>query len=242
MYILGDTHGLKPIFQIIDKNKLENCNICHVGDFGLGFQPILRDIHNLQLLNEMLIENNIHLYAIRGNHDFKIFWDKSMGLQLPVFHNLHLVEDYEILNIEGKNIFFCGGAISIDRIPRQKDIPCSWDKNEEFILDEYKLNNILLKLNYHIDIIITHTPPHYCEPIGYNNPIVDYYHDLELKEGNNLKKELQMERHKVTTLYQMIRNSNKLSYGFYGHMHKHYFLEEHGIKHIGLGINELYKI
>ncbi len=193
------------------------------------------------MMDAALMELNIHLYAIRGNHDFKIFWDKSMGLQLPKLHNIHLVEDYTIKEIEGKNIFFCGGAISIDRLPRQLDIPISWDKNERFVFDENKLNHVLASHTKNIDIVITHTPPHFCEPIG-SNVIVNYYHDLELKEGNNLKRELHMERHEVSSLYNIIRDSNKLSYGFYGHMHKHYFLEEHDVKYIGLGINELYKL
>ena len=35
MILLGDTHSLKPVFEIIEKNNIKNSNIIHVGDFGL---------------------------------------------------------------------------------------------------------------------------------------------------------------------------------------------------------------
>ena len=38
MIFLGDTHKIKPIFEIIDMYDIQNENIIHVGDIGIGFQ------------------------------------------------------------------------------------------------------------------------------------------------------------------------------------------------------------
>lgn len=73
MIFIGDTHGIRPVFEVIDKNKIENSNLIHVGDFGLGFEEITKDVNNLKILDEMLIETNNYLYVIRGNHDNPIF-------------------------------------------------------------------------------------------------------------------------------------------------------------------------
>ena len=98
MIFVGDTHGIRPIFNIIEYNSIRGSNLIHVGDFGLGFQDIIRDVKNLLTLDEMLLETNNILYVIRGNHDCPIFWDKSKGLNLPKFKNLRLIEDYSVIN------------------------------------------------------------------------------------------------------------------------------------------------
>jgi predicted phosphodiesterase len=73
MIIIGDTHSIRPIFAAIDDNNIENQNIIHVGDVGIGFLSVKQDVANLQLLDRALIETNNKLYLIRGNHDFKNF-------------------------------------------------------------------------------------------------------------------------------------------------------------------------
>src|ERR1044072_2364430 len=156
LYFIGDTHGLGPIFKIIDKHNLKDCNIIHVGDVGLGFQEITRDIKNLGILDEMCIANDIMLYCIRGNHDNPIFWDRSKGLNLPRLHNVDLVEDYKVLTINGKNILCIGGAISIDRQVRKNDRIPTWWEDEVFKYEPKKLENLAGRYK-NIDLVVTHS-------------------------------------------------------------------------------------
>lgn len=241
MIIIGDTHCLKPIFELIERNKWENKNLIHVGDLGLGFQEIARDVSNLKILDEALIHTNNHLYLIRGNHDFKLFWDKSMGLYLPKFHNLHLMDDNTIKTIEEKVVFFSGGAISIDRSLRKCDIPHpSWDLNENFtpsngIMSIYPKDTI--------DIIITHSCPDFCYPRNNNVPIVNDWHNEELKIGNNLKRELSTERREITKLAEEIGIYQKsVTHWFYGHFHTSKTEIIDNITYKLLNINETYEL
>jgi len=244
MYIIGDTHGLRPVFSIIDKHKLQDQNLIHVGDLGLGFVSIEQDINNLKTIDEMLIETNNHLYVIRGNHDNPIFWNKSKGLNLPKLHNFHLVDDYTVIKIENKNILFVGGAISIDRRPRMDDVPYpSWWADEIFKYDKIKLDKAIANLN--VDIVITHTAPSFCYPKGVGNvDIVDYYHVIEAQHGIDLKQELMTERLQVSMLYHDLTSLCKQNptHWFYGHFHSTKKQKIDNIEFNLLNINELYKV
>ena len=244
MYIIGDTHGIRPIFEIVDNNNLVGKNLIHVGDFGLGFEPIERDLKNLGILDEMLIDTNNTLYVIRGNHDNPIFWDKSKGLNLPKFHNLKLVDDYTVHEIENKKVLFVGGALSIDRRPRMADFPYpTWWKDEEFKYNEIKLHDCLKK-HKNIDVVITHTAPDFCYPTDDNVYIVNHYHIIESAHGVDLKLQLKQERQEMTEMYHdlTIHHGKKPKHWFYGHFHDKKEETHDNIQFHLLDINELFEL
>ncbi len=244
MYFLGDTHSIRPIFTIVDKYKLESENIVHVGDLGLGFQEIRRDVENLILLDEMLIQNNIELYSVRGNHDNPIFWDKSKGLNLPKFHNLHLMDDYTVETIDKKNVLFVGGSISIDRQIRKDEPPYpTWWKDEVFNYDDEKIKKICEKYE-NIDIVVTHSAPNFAYPQSDNVGIVNDWHSVEAAYGNDLKYELKEERSDHTQLYDDLATERgyKIKHWIYGHFHSSKRALINGTEFKLLNINELYKV
>jgi DNA repair exonuclease SbcCD nuclease subunit len=244
MHFIGDTHGLRPVFTIVDKHKFQGQNLIHVGDFGLGFSEIGYDIKNLLLTDEMLLDTDNHLYVIRGNHDNPIFWDKSKGLNLPKFHNLHLVDDFEILTIEGKKILMAGGAISIDRIPRKDDTPYpTWWADEVFKYQRLKLEK-QIKAHKTVDIVVTHTAPDFVHPTDDNVEIVNHYHSVEKIYSRDLKSELRTEREEVTELYNDLTLHYKIkpSHWFYGHFHSTKKRTHDGVVFKLLNINEVYEI
>jgi len=236
MYFIGDTHGVRPIFEIIDKHKLENQNLIQVGDLGLGFQEVQRDISNLLKLDEILGETGNTLYAIRGNHDNPIFWKKDLGLWLPKFQNIHLVDDYQCRLIEDKKMLFVGGAISIDRIVRRDEHPPTWWAGEEFELDSFKLATIERNIQ-NLDIIVTHTAPHFAYPRG-SASIVDNYCQLD----PNLRDDLDRERKYVTAFAELIIKKYKPSQWIYGHFHSSRKEKAMGVDFKLLDINELYEV
>lgn len=238
MYVIGDTHGLRPVFNIIDANQFTGENLIHVGDFGLGFQDVGRDIKNLELLDEALMDTDNQLYVIRGNHDNPIFWDKSKGLYLPVFHNLHLVDDYSVIEIEGQKVLFAGGATSIDRRPRMDDTPPTWWKDEVFRYNKDNIKNLT-----DIDIVITHSAPSFCHPRGSNAGIVNHYAVIEKMHGYDLHKELEDERMLLDDLfYDLHRQHNNIKKWYYGHFHSSKRQSRHGTEFILLNVNEVEEV
>lgn len=244
MHFVGDTHGIGTFLRIMEKKRWENQNIIHVGDFGLGFVEITRDINNLLAMDEALTESGNHLYVIRGNHDNPIFWDKSKGLNIPRLHNLHLVEDFTMINIEGKNVLFAGGAISIDRRPRMDEIPWpSWWKDEVFRYDEDKLESALYGTTGP-DIVVTHSAPDFCHPVSADNYLVNNYHAIEMAHGFNLHEELAAERAEFTRFYNdlVMNYEYKPRFWFYGHFHSTKEQRRNGTLFKLLNINETYEV
>lgn len=242
MYFIGDTHGMRPVFSIVDRLKITNSNLIHVGDFGLGFVSIMQDVKNLEVVDEMLMDTQNKLYVVRGNHDNPIFWDKSKGLNLPKLHNIHLVDDYSVLYIENKKILCVGGGISIDRQLRKDDRPYpSWWQDEEFQWHPGKFNRVV---NNHstMDIIVTHSAPSACYPRGVDAPIVNDWHNVELEHGNKLKGELQMERKKIDMLKDAVLKAYKPTNWFYGHFHTSKTEIIDSVKFQALNINEICEI
>lgn len=233
MYVMGDTHSILGVIQVLKNKNITNENVIHVGDFGLGFQEIRRDLTNLLELDEFCIENNITFYVQRGNHDYKFFWDGS--IKLPKFNNLHLVPDYMRFKIEDKMCLFVGGAISIDRSTRMMDR--TWDINEKFILEPE-----LLEEMFGIDYVFTHSAPNFCEPVVFGD-LVEYYHLQEKKLiGTDLKAELTEERKQITEMYNILIKNNDIQKWCFGHFHRSSYLNIQHTEFICLNINELKKI
>lgn len=240
MYFIGDTHGVRPIFTIIDKHKLENQNLIHVGDFGLGFQEVSRDLKNLALLEEALNGTGNNLYVIRGNHDNPIFWNGD--LHLPKYHNINFVKDHTTVKIQNKVIYFAGGATSIDRSIRIGEHPPTWWVGEKFIYDEKYVSDILSQIKK-IDIVVTHSAPHFAYPQNDYVEIVNHYCEIENKHGLDLREELRAERADHSSLFQKIKDFGFTpSHWIYGHFHSSEKKVISGTEFKLLNINELYEV
>lgn len=239
MHILGDTHSMRKTLMIIGEKGWTGQNIIHVGDFGVGFQEITRDIHDLLLIDEALMAEGNNLYVNRGNHDNPLFWSSSeKGLNLPTLNNIHFVDD-EVRDIESKKILFLGGAISIDRTARKHDYPYpTWWKDEIFLFDG-RLQDKINSIN-EIDVVISHTAPTFVHPTNDNVDIVNHYNMVEKAHGKDLKGELRAERESMDILYKYLEVNNKLpTYWYYGHFHHTKVTRKGNTKFKLLNINEV---
>lgn len=230
--ILGDIHGNFHILKKeIERLQLNNTYLIQVGDFGIGFNKLEHDIKALNELNVFLKEKDIEMLAIRGNHDDPKFFNGDYLLS-----NLKLLEDYTVLDLNGENFLFVGGAISIDRVPRlaemkKKYSKPSWWFDEIFKLDITKIENLR-----NISNIVTHTSPDWCHPENTNgfgylvNQFASY--DMTLLES------LKQERNDMSELFNTIKLNNNIKCHYYGHFHDSKMIEYQGTKHYLLGINE----
>lgn len=244
IFYLGDLHGnFTLINQYIKMYGIKDAHIIQVGDFGVGFNTFEKEKRLLQMTHDVLVKNNIMVWAIRGNHDYKPYFDND-----PFeFTNIKLVKDYTVLNLEGKNILCIGGAVSVDREWRytkaQKlgtyTTPTmgheSWWPDEIFELDIDKLKDLK-----DINIMVTHTAPDYCFPdnkmgLGpFVNGIIKDTGDV------NLKTDLMYERNQMTHAFQIVKMNNDIEHHYYGHFHKSDVLNMYGTKHRLLNVGELW--
>ena len=241
---LGDIHGgFNIINQYIKMYGLKDLDIIQVGDFGVGFNTFEKELRNLKMTNDVLEKNNIHLWAIRGNHDYKPYFDND-----PFnLSNIHLVKDYTVLNLAGKNILCIGGAVSVDRkwrITKKQESGDfnntigheSWWPDEVFELDRDKLGSFR-----DINIVVTHTCPHYCPPdntFGFGPFVEGIIKETGDKE---LRTDLLVERQQVTDAFVILKMNNDIEYNYHGHFHRSDLTIYDGAKYRLLGVNELWE-
>lgn len=244
LLFLGDIHGnFALIHQYVTKYDIKDAIIIQVGDFGVGFNFLSKEKRLLEMYHHVLVKNNVTVYAVRGNHDYKGYFDND-PFELS---NIKLVPDYTVLNINDKNILCIGGAVSVDRVLRytkcQKNGDFTtilgneqWWPDETFVFDEGRLKGFR-----NIDTVVTHTCPHYCHPDNTNGfgpfvqNMIDETNDLELKT------DLMVERNLLTQAFAILKENNKITNHYYGHFHRNHLTEFDDIKHRLLGIGELYE-
>ena len=226
---------------MIRQKGITNTIIYHVGDIGVGFTSYEHEMNQLNHFNEKFKSFGITFYGIRGNHDKPHFFDGSIDMS-----NLKLLPDYTLLNLEGKGVLGVGGATSIDRKPRIQENKDNerkgktnrfWWEKEKFLLDEDELKGFDPGT---IDIVVTHTSPHFCYPRNDNgfHPIVKQFSVNDSK----LETELLLERGKLNQMYEILNKNHNLDKWFYGHFHKHEVTLEGNTEFICLEINQLYDL
>lgn len=241
---LGDIHGnFSLIHQYVKNYDIKDAHIIQVGDFGVGFALLDKERRALGMFHDLFVKNNVIVWAIRGNHDFKPYFDNDpFG-----FSNIRLVPDYTVLELEGKKILCVGGAVSVDRewrytgaqrrgefdvVPGQ-----SWWKDEVFVLEKEKVVDLK-----GINIVVTHTCPSYCPPdntFGFGSFVEGIIRDT----GDvGLKTDLNVERQAMNDLFHYLKiNGNNIDNHYYGHFHKSEVQNYDGIVHRMLGVGELWE-
>ena len=245
LMFLGDLHGqFNIIHQYVKLYDIKDAHIIQVGDFGVGFKTLAKERRLLEDYHTQLVKKNVHVWAIRGNHDYKPHFDNDpFG-----FTNIHLVPDYTVLELCDKRILCIGGAVSVDRkwrytfkqkqgiFENQTLGKESWWPDEVFVLDRDKLSEMR-----NIDIVVTHTAPHYCEPdntFGFG-PFVE---SIVRETGDTeLKTDLNIERQAMTDAFSILKMNNTITHAYYGHFHKSDVMNFDGIKHRLLNVNELWE-
>lgn len=231
----GDLHGEFPtINSTINKLNLSNCAIIFCGDIGIGFEKEEYYNQTFKKLTKVLKKRNIHLYMFRGNHDDKSYFD---GEHFNNFEYIHVIPDYSIIQTPTNNILCVGGAISIDRTLRIRNIDiaalkykghhsCDWNtayencpksywENEPNVYDYTEMANIT-ESGIKIDTVCTHTCPSICQPITKNGVGEWLTVDTALSDDLNAERAICDK-----LLYYLKEHSHPLTNWYYGHFHFH---------------------
>jgi hypothetical protein len=181
---LGDHHGeWSHLLDIIDTKKISDCYLISVGDSGIGFAHKKTQEKNNKWLNMEFKDRNIIFMATRGNHD-----DPShfQGLNRVSLSNFELIEDYTVMEYNGKTIQFIGGAVSIDRTFRKEGHSYWKDEVVHFERDKCKK----------VDVLVTHTTPSWCFPQQFNEMVYGWAReDAYLLEELTNERKTQLKRY-----------------------------------------------
>jgi Icc-related predicted phosphoesterase len=220
MYFLGDIHTeFQVIINFIRKNEGKSeLNLIQVGDFGAGIRSSFDE--DMDYLNEQLGFYNVKLYVIRGNHDDPKYFDGTHNLS-----NIQFLKDYTVLKIEGLNILFIGGAISVDRL-----VSYDYFVDEAIVFDPIKLSEFR-----DIDVVVTHTAPNFAYPKGVNDTVRFY-----AISDKRLIDDVINERNEVAIMFDILNENNKLKHWFYGHFHQTINFKYENTEFHLLGINVLH--
>jgi len=219
IFYVGDHHGdWSQLFWFINRLKIKNCYLISVGDSGIGFKPQKEQLSDIKLLNKKFKKLDIVFMSIRGNHDNPSYYNGDGRIELS---NFELIEDYTVIEHNGKLIQFIGGATSIDRSMRKEGI--SYWSGEGLNFNKDKLQKV--------DTLITHTAPSWCFPQRFNKMVYDWAQDDEY-----LLEELTLEREVMGEIFKVCQPSLHL----YGHFHSSWNEEVNGCKHRLLNINEIW--
>ena len=203
----GDIHdNYDAIPNFIRDQGLDTCAVFQAGDFGIGFEPILKEERRLENLNKRMKHSNSDLFAIRGNHDKPIYFDGT-----TILSNVTLLKDYTVVNINGWNILGVGGATSVDRVDRRG---YWYPKKNDYWADEVlDYNEDILNELRDIDIVVTHSAPNFC------NPLTKSGLQRWIDRDENLETDISIERHLLTRMYDVLSENNNISEWYYGHFH-----------------------
>lgn len=149
LIVLGDTHSVASTIKAVGiiHRKIKGANIVLLGDTGFTFSET-RIPHQLQHLEEIWTKYNSHVYAIRGNHDRRLFFDRGLSNS-----RVTLLPDYSVLGYRGNSILAVGGSISVDRAARLAE---PWDYDYDPLEATVQWEN---REHQHHDIVLAHDVP-----------------------------------------------------------------------------------
>ena len=232
LWFCGDIHGelSNLVWKASRQLEIRNADILVVGDFGAGFgRPKSMDVAYAKICS-VLEENDICLYAIRGNHDDPAFFDGSHD-----YERLHFLPDHRIVELCGKKIYPIGGAVStdidlIDPLTRksrrmQNDSLIRFGSSKRIWWPNEAPVQITETLPDSADIIVSHEAPLSFEPSLLREAHVrDDTWDKVVESRGYL---------------DLVLNTVKPSQWFYGHYHKHFEGIFQGTHYRGLDIAEM---
>ena len=179
IYLTGDTHGrFERIGAFCDKMQTGRDDILVIlGDAGINFHASALDI----LRKEYLAKLPITLLCIHGNHERRPEslpyydereWHDGMVYTEAKYPNILFAKDGEVYDLNGKKAIAIGGAYSIDKAWRIEG-QSWWPDEQPSEATKARVENTLERLDWKVDIVLSHTTPLKYEPVEVFLPGID---------------------------------------------------------------------
>jgi len=223
IFCIGDIHGKFNELAERIRQIPPNSHILCVGDIGLGFE----DSNHPSCLfyaNDVAAEMNTCLWMIRGNHDNPFIFRGQQALWNDSFSHIKLMADVDSLELEGQNIIFVGGAISVDRSHEGRINGYSWWKEEPVHDSSASRVYQIVEEFGPADLLITHAGPITTLPVlDEFDPNIYHY----TQDDPFLLHDINIERTRLSDCVQYSRAPMVV----YGHYHIPLSYENTGVKY-----------
>lgn len=170
-YITGDCHGdFSRILEFCLENETKKDDVMIIlGDAGINYYLDNSD----RELKNILSDLDITLFCVHGNHEARpwetgnyeeVVWNEGLIYVEEEYPNILFAKDGEMYNFNGKKVIVIGGAYSVDKYYRLRN-GMHWFYTEQPD-DEIKqyVEEQLEKVEWTVDIVLSHTVPVEAEP------------------------------------------------------------------------------
>ena len=185
IYITGDTHGdFERVAEFCKRMQTEKEDVLIIlGDAGINYYGGKRDQKTKAFLESLPVT----IFSIHGNHEMR-------PQTIPTYHEMEwcggtvyvedeyphvlFAKDGELYNLGGQRTFVIGGAYSVDKTYRLLHGYNWWPDEQPSDEIKRRVEEKLERLNWDVDVVLTHTAPLRYEPIevflpGLNQNMVD---------------------------------------------------------------------
>ena len=244
LVICGDIHGdfVPLVYEITVRYGMRDTLVIVAGDCGFGFEK--PDAYNniFRRIEKRLVQNNCWIAMVRGNHDDPAYFELQADGNTLIHHaRWQTVPDYTVIQACGRMVLCVGGAVSVDRQIRMREMERHLGKryywpNETVRYDAEALEAIR-DAGLKVDTVVTHTAPSMCE--------------FQSKQGlatwaqcdATLLDDCKAERAAMDDIIVHLKHDkHPLERWYYGHFHNSWHSEIDGVWFTMLDIMELLEV
>jgi DNA repair exonuclease SbcCD nuclease subunit len=244
LVICGDIHGdfVPLVYEITVRYGMRDTLVIVAGDCGFGFEK--PDAYNniFQRIEKRLVQNNCWIAMVRGNHDDPAYFELQADGNTLIHHaRWQTVPDYAVIQACGRMVLCVGGAVSVDRQIRKREMERHLGKryywpNETVRYDAEALEAIR-DAGLKVDTVVTHTAPSMCEFQSKQGLATWAQCDATLLDDCNA------ERAAMDDIIEHLKqDKHPLERWYYGHFHNSWHSEIDGVWFKMLDIMELLEV
>ena len=242
--ICGDIHGdfVPLVYEITVRYGMRDTLVIVAGDCGFGFEK--PDAYNnvFRRIEKRLVQNNCWIAMVRGNHDDPAYFELQADGNTLIHHaRWQTVPDYSVIQACGRMVLCVGGAVSVDRQIRMREMERHLGKryywpNETVRYDAEALEAIR-NAGLKVDTVVTHTAPSMCEFKSKQGLATWAQCDATLLDDCNAERAAMDD-----IIVHLKQDKHPLERWYYGHFHNSWHSEIDGVWFKMLDIMELIEV
>jgi DNA repair exonuclease SbcCD nuclease subunit len=244
LVICGDIHGdfVPLVYEITVRYGMRDTLVIVAGDCGFGFEK--PDAYNniFRRIEKRLVQNNCWIAMVRGNHDDPAYFELQADGNTLIHHaRWQTVPDYTVIQACGRMVLCVGGAVSVDRQIRMREMERHLGKryywpNETVRYDAETLEAIR-NAGLKVDTVVTHTAPSMCEFQSKQGLATWAQCDATLLDDCNAERAAMDD-----IIVHLKQDKHPLERWYYGHFHNSWHSEIDGVWFKMLDIMELLEV